>query len=371
MARILIVDDDALNRELLRAYLHDSGHVIIEADSGERAVQLARTERVDLVLCDVVMPSLSGFDVTLKLKAEAADHFLPVILLTSLSDPSSRLLGLRSGADDFLVKPIDRLELLARVSNLLRLRNKEIALVQRNIDLIELQRRRDDMAAMIVHDLKNPMAVILANLSVLQCSADKLDSDDVEALTDSITAGRRMQRLLSNLLDQARLEATSLELNRQPVKLARILESLLGQRSFILRARNIVAKIEAPPELEMQLDSDLLARGFENILDNSIRYTPSGGVLELSVEVRATDVSIRIGNSGPAIPVEARQRIFEKYSQAGPASHGTAGLGLYFCRLVVEAHGGHLDVEETERLPVVFHVRLPLDGLEHPAHDVE
>lgn len=299
MARILIVDDDALNRELLRAHLRDSGHVLMDADSGERALEVSRAERVDLVLCDVVLPALNGFDVTRKLKAEAADHFLPIVLLTSLSDPSSRLLGLRSGADDFLVKPVDRLELLARVANLLELRNKDVTLVQRNIELLELQRRRDDMTAMIVHHLKNPMAVILANLSVLQGSAAKLDSDEVEALTDFITAGRRMQRLLSNLLDQARLEAVRLELNLQHVRLARVLEPLFGQRGFILRARDIVAKMDVPAELEVDIDSDLLTRGFENILDNSIRYTPTGGLLELHVEAHGDDVSIRIGNSGP------------------------------------------------------------------------
>ena len=279
-----------------------------------------------------------------------------------MSDPSERLDGLRAGADEILVKPFDRLELLARVSSLLGLRSKEAVLVQRNIDLLEMQRGRDDMAVMIVHDLKNPMAVILANLSVLQGSANKFDSDETEALADCLTAGRRMQRLLANLLDQARLEATELELHRESVRLVRLLQPSFGQRSFILRSRNITATLDVPEELEIECDGDLLVRVIENILDNAIRYTPVGGRLEVAVEPAGRYVSVRVGNSGPPIPMEAHQRIFDKYAQVSPPSYGNAGLGLYFCRLVVEAHGGRLEIEESERLPVVFHMMLPLDG---------
>ena len=361
MALILIVDDDVSSRDLLRAHLQETGHSLVEADSGERALELARSEPIDLVLCCVAMPALGGFGVTRQLKA-AADQFLPIVLLTAMSDPSERLDGLRAGADEILVKPVDRLELLARVSNLLSLRSKGAVLVQRNIDLLEMQRRRDDMAAMIVHDLKNPMAVILANLSVLQGSANKFDSDETEALADCLTAGRRMQRLLANLLDQARLEATGLELHRESVRLVRLLQPSFGQRSFILRSRNITATLDVPEELEIECDGDLLVRVIENILDNAIRYTPVGGRLEVAVEPAGRCVSVRVGNSGPPIPMEARQRIFDKYAQVSPPSYGNAGLGLYFCRLVVEAHGGRLEIEESERLPVVFHMMLPLDG---------
>ncbi len=362
MATIFIIDDDAINRELLHAYLDDSGHTLIDAESGEEALELIRKHPPDLVLCDVVMPKLNGFDLTRRLKAESATQFLPVVLLTSLNEPASRLLGLRAGADDFLVKPIDRLELVARCTSLLNLRQKDVALVQRNIELLELHRRRDDMTAMIVHDLRNPVAVILANLVAVQGSATQLIEDDRDALNDAITAGRRMQRLLANLLDLARLDTRHFELHKQPTPLQPMLDAVFRQRSFALRSREIKSKWEVEEGLRVNVDGDLLIRTFENILDNAIRYTPTGGRIEVQCRREGGQVVIRLGNSGAAIPREARARVFEKYAHASSETRGHAGLGLYFCRLVAEAHNGSIEVDESETLPVVFRFTLPDDA---------
>src|SRR5437868_5677361 len=153
MAIILIVDDEALNRELLHAYLESSEHTLIDAESGEDALAAVARERPDIVLLDVMMPGLSGFDTVERIKAATRDQFLPVVLVTALADHDSRLRGLRAGADEFLTKPVDRHELLLRVANLLSLRAKESALIAHNVELVELQRFRDEMSAMIVHDL--------------------------------------------------------------------------------------------------------------------------------------------------------------------------------------------------------------------------
>ena len=303
MATILVVDDDPINREFLHAYLDGSGHALVIAESGERALELAATVHPDLVLCDVVLPTLDGFEVTRKRKAESSDQFLPVVLLTSLSEPSSRLLGLRAGADDFLVKPIDRLELLARVTNLINLRQKEMALAQKNIDPLELPKRRDDVTAMIVHDLRNPMAVILANLIVVQGTAAQLSEDERDALNDAVTAGRRMQRLLANLLDLARLETRYFDLQKQSTALRPMLDAVFRQRSFALRSRDIVSNLVVEDALRVDVDPDLLLRAFENILDNALRYTPSGGRVDVVCGRKKGLVSMRIGNSGPAIAV--------------------------------------------------------------------
>src|SRR5438445_5812976 len=148
MAKILIVDDEPVNRELLHAYLDGSDHELIDAASGEMALVLTKEQRPDLVLLDVMMPGLDGFETTRRLKAELTNELLPVVLVTALADHESRLRGLRAGADEFLTKPVDRHELLLRVSNLLSLRAHQVALVRRNVELIELQRFREEMSAM-------------------------------------------------------------------------------------------------------------------------------------------------------------------------------------------------------------------------------
>lgn len=359
MATILIVDDEPINRELLHAYLDGLGHELHDAASGEEALELARKVKFDLALLDVMLPGISGFDTAERLKADRRDEYLPIILVTALNDHQSRLHGLRSGTDEFLTKPVDRHELLLRINNMLALRTKELALVKRNLELVELERFRDEMAALIVHDLKNPLTVMLANVTFASedpgCSTDTL-----EALRDTKSAGQRALRLLANLLDVTKMEAGRLQPRRSRTPVAALVDPVLRQRQHVAEARNIAVSRAIEPGAEVNADFELMSRVVENVFDNALRYVPTGGRIAVRADVVPEGVQLRIGNSGASIPKEARARIFEKFGQAGEAvGRMNLGLGLYFCRLAAEAHGGRMWVEETGDLPTVFALEVP------------
>ncbi|HEY7955917.1 MAG TPA: response regulator [Polyangia bacterium] len=360
MARILIVDDEAINRELLHAMLEGAGHQLLDAALGAQAIALAEKERPDLVLLDVMLPDLSGFEVAERLKAQSAEEFLPIVLITALSDQPSRLRGLRAGADDFLSKPIDRHELMLRLGNLLALRAKEAALTQRNLELVELQRFRDELSAMIVHDLKNPLSVMLANVDYVLEGGEPGEAEKLDALRDCKTAGKRALRLLANLLDATRLEAGRLNLRRCRTEVAELLDPLMHQRAHLAESRGVTLHSAIAPESRLYADVELIGRVVENVFDNALRHTPPGGRIEVQAWPQAEQLELRIGNTGPAIPLETRGLIFEKFGQAGAgAGRMNLGLGLYFCRLATEAHGGRIWVEETRELPTVFGLELP------------
>jgi PAS domain S-box-containing protein len=233
------------------------------------------------------------------------------------------------------------------------------ALAGKNDALVELGRFKDDVAAMIVHDLKNPLAVIVANYDFI---LDEFEgsTESLEALRASRTAGQRMLRLLANLLDVSRLEAGTLKVCRSEVVLSELLESVAEQRRVLATSRNIEIVVAPSAHVKVAADADLVTRAVENIFDNALRHTPSGGMIEIELREVGPDIEIRIGNSGDAIPVGARRTIFEKYWQAAAETgHMNLGLGLYFCRLAIEAQGGGIWVEESERLPTVFGIRLP------------
>lgn len=361
MARILIVDDQPLNRELLVAYLESAQHEIIEAEDGLQALASCQPTLPDLVLLDVSMPGMDGFVVTRRLKELAGSAYLPVILVTALADQQSRIAGLKSGADEFLTKPVDRTELTVRVAALLALQSQTRALLKRNVELAELQRFREEMTGLLVHDLKGPLAAVMANLDYLigEIATDDIDVND--ALAGSREASLRLLRLLANLLDTTRAEEGRLKAQRTALPLKPLLGSLLAQRGNLARLRTVTLALEVDGALAAFGDDDLVTRVVENILDNAIRYTPSGGRVEIAAACDGAFARISIGNSGRPIPPEAHQRIFEKYGQAtAGVGRMNLGLGLYFCRLAIETMGGQLHVESRPALPTVFVFELPL-----------
>jgi PAS domain S-box-containing protein len=236
----------------------------------------------------------------------------------------------------------------------------------KNETLAELVRFKDEVASMIVHDLKNPLSVVVANYDYLLDGFEG-SADCLEALRDSRNAGQRMLRLLANLIDVARLESGTLDVHPSMMTLSQLLEPIAEQRRVLARSRKIAIVLAPSAEMTVMADADLVTRTVENIFDNAIRHTPTGGCIEVERREVGPDVEIRIGNSGGAIPVEARRKIFDKNQQGTSNGRMNLGLGLYFCRLAIEAQGGAMWVEETERMPTVFGIRLPRSA-PHAAH---
>jgi K+-sensing histidine kinase KdpD len=258
-------------------------------------------------------------------------------------------------------------ELLLRARRAVASRNAE--LTRKNDQLGELHRFRDEMSMLIVHDLKNPLSALLANISYVSDSIGVVDSTIKEALVDSQAAGNRIMRLLANLLDVARIEAGRFQVMRVPTMLETLIHSVLHPRMQLANARRIRLTKNVEPNLYGSLDHDLVARIVENLLDNAIRYTPPGGRIDVGVAEIDGRVQVRVGNSGAAIAAEGRERLFQKFEQASESTSSmNLGLGLYFCRLATEAHGGRIWIEESAALPTVFVVDLgeARDGLRRP-----
>jgi signal transduction histidine kinase len=212
---------------------------------------------------------------------------------------------------------------------------------------------------MIVHDLKNPLSVILSNLEYV-VTGSPLDDDQREALMDSKAAGQRAVRLLAGLIDVAKLEAGHFHLRRSTLEVAQVVKPLVSQRVHLASARGIRLDTNIEDEARMNADIDLISRVIDNVFDNALRHTPSGGRIAVCGSAAGSSVLLRVGNTGRAIPVEQRGRIFDKFAQSSTEiGRMNLGLGLYFCRLAAEAHGGRMWVEETPELPTVFGLELP------------
>jgi two-component system sensor histidine kinase/response regulator len=365
--KILLVDDEPRNLALLEAWLAPLGHELIKARDGYDALAAFERDDPDLILLDYVMPGLDGLEVLTQIRARTDKAHVPVVLITAHSDREHRLRGIKAGADDFLEKPVDSALLLARVRILLELKRSRDELQasrdeleRRHAALQEAQREHRELTEFIVHDLKSPLSVVCAGLDWAREQVLPSQPQLTDAIADVSLAAGRISAMIADLLVISRMEQSDFPLHREPVILPTLLDSIV--RSYVRRAdeKGIVMAPRTDEVLQVQADRKLLRRVLENILDNAFRYTPPRGRIGITCRPRR-GVEITVSNDGPVIPVTERQRIFEKFRRGKQelTSPGNAGLGLYFCKRAIEAHGGAIDVSETREWPTNFTISLP------------
>lgn len=225
------------------------------------------------------------------------------------------------------------------------------ALSSEKEQLEELLRLREELADMIIHDLRNPLSVLVGGLVMLENSIDaEPASGRVSPVLDVMKrSAQRMQRLVDTLLDIARWERGELTLNREPLDLGSLVAELIVEEGTLARTQSLELQSQVAEDLpRASVDRDVMQRVFINLLDNAFKFTPKGGQVRVQVESDGDAVRLKVTDTGPGIPVEERRRIFEKFTQVKghPGSRRGTGLGLAFCQMAVEAHGGRIWVED-------------------------
>jgi two-component system sensor histidine kinase/response regulator len=359
---ILVVDDEQRNRALVQALL-SRDHEVREAPDGPTALATIAEGGIDLVILDVMMPGMSGFDVCREIKKAAGDDLLPVLLVTALSDRTDRQTGLEAGADDFLSKPVDRHELTLRVRHYLRLRGQHQLLARQYEALQELAALKDDLVTLMVHDLRNPLTGICGLMQVLE-----LDTDDPVRKADVQNAREgadKMRETLDDLLQVRLLEEGRLVIQRSNVVLAEVVRSATVSVEGAARMRGLEVDRRIPLDLRVSADAKLLRRAIENLISNAIKFSPSTQVVEVSAVRSDGKVEIRVEDRGRGVPEDKRTQLFEKFGgisvQRGSDRRGY-GLGLYLVRLVAEAHGGSVSVRDREGGGTSLILTLPEGG---------
>jgi signal transduction histidine kinase len=357
---VLVVDDDPMNRALVCACLRNE-HRLVEADNGPEALELAAREPVDLVLLDVMMPGMSGFDVCRELKRRSdGQALLPVLLLTALADQVDRNVGLAAGADDYLTKPIDRHELRMRVSAFLRLRNQDQLLRRQYEHLHHLAALKDDLVSLMVHDLRNPLSSVLALLGVLQH-----DLADPQLKGDALTArsaAAKMQEIVDDILQIRLLEEEQVTLDLGRLRAPEIVGEAIASIAPVARARGVELELHADGDVAVTADRKLLRRAVENLLANAVRHSPPREKVEVAVSAEEGGVEIEVADRGPGVPEPLRAVLFEKFGSVEAAQKQARrghGLGLYLVKLVATAHGGRTSVRSREGGGSVFGMWLP------------
>jgi signal transduction histidine kinase len=228
----------------------------------------------------------------------------------------------------------------------------------------ELREKKRALAALVVHDLRSPLSAVQGYLSLLrdEITADSLTPVAKNYLEDAELLVQKALSLVATILDVDELEDGILKAQRVPVRLVQLIDRARAGNRAHFEVRQLRCDVDVDPDLVLSLDADLFGRVIENLLDNATRYAPRGGRCAIGVRSEPGGWEIAIGNSGPSVPVADREAIFGRYFQVErrrASARENRGLGLYFCKLAVEAHGGTIHVEERDDLGAVFVVKLP------------
>ena len=370
---ILVADDSEANCELLREQLHSLGFRSVVAHDGPGALAAALEHRPQLVILDVTMPSgvfnvddrTTGFEACRRLKRDPRTAGTPVIFITALNDTTDRVRAIEAGGDDFIAKPHNRLLLGARVRSLLKLKAATDALEESFRRLRELERVRDDLMKMIVHDLKTPLTSILATLELLgDGDLGPLSERQRGAVADTQGKAEELLSLIDDLLEIRRIEESALTLDLQEIPPTQFIDEIVRDWALRFQQEQTVARVDAAPDTPPFLgDRGLIKRVFGNLIQNALVHSPSPIELTLVIRPDSRGVRFTVSDTGPGIPPEYHDVIFRKFEQVRMPNAPrvrSSGLGLTFCRLVVEAHGGRIWVQSEEGKGSSFHVVFPL-----------
>jgi signal transduction histidine kinase len=362
-ASIVVVDDDAKIRHLLAQGLYAAGYDVHAFASGEEALaEVGSNGSYDAALVDLNLPGMDGIETLKKLKERAGAVFFPGILITGEEDQDERVRGFKAGCDEYLSKPVRLYELRARLETLLARRNQHLELLRANEQLREMQERKKVLAALVVHDLRNPLSALQGNIELLREELPDAAGDVGDMLEDCQTLAAKALSMVASILDVEELEEGLLSAVPHDCKLHELVAQVTRHHSATLKARELVLENQIARDLVARLDRDLFGRMLENLLDNSVRYATRKGRVVVSAEIVGDRLEIRVGNDGPPVPADERDKIFGRYYRIEARRSGARanrGLGLYFCKLVAEAHGGSLVVIELPDLPTCFVVRIP------------
>ncbi len=358
---ILIVDDVPENLELLSGILRQRGYEPRPVPSGKLALLAAMADPPDLILLDIRMPEMNGFEVCERLKADAAMKDIPVIFITALTDTAAKVKSFSLGAVDYVTKPFQAEEVCARIATHLELHRRKHELQQSYDRLRELETHRDGLVHMIVHDMRSPLMAVLGNLEMAE--SEPLSNAAAGFIGAASSSARTIVEMISSLLDVSKMEAgqmklvfTEVDLMSLANEMIRMFEPLRDRRRLALAS---VMEMDAFP-----CDVNLIQRVLQNLIGNAIKFSDKEkGVITVGIEKTADDrVRVTVVDNGSGIPPEYRRKIFDKFCQVETRkqkrAHST-GLGLTFCKLAVEAHGGRIGLESEVGKESTFWFELP------------
>ncbi len=354
---VLVVDDEPVNFDVIEILLFKEGYELHYLSNGSEAIANLAEIKPDIILLDVMMPDMDGIEVCQHLRNNPQWKYIPIIIITALSDKEDLARCLGAGADDFISKPINSIELRARVRSMLRIKSQHDCIQNK-------MRSREEMMQTIVHDLRNPLIGIM--LSCESLKGVDMSERAKKRIEQMARTTEQMRLLIDDILTIGRIEANKLFLNRNRVDITEIARLVIVDLEPLASSKHIqlVGELTLEPAY-ISGDIELIRRVFNNLIDNAIKFSPQQSSIVIGVECLPQNLSrhnlikIQVIDCGIGVSSEQKQVIFEKY-EVGNIIMGVSqiGLGLSFCKMAIEAHHGTISVTNNQPKGTIFTVLL-------------
>ncbi len=391
MTRALIIEDSRTQAKKLAALLTSDGFTVEVALDGESGVEACLREVPDIVLSDIVLPGIDGLEVCRRLRDNPETARVPILVLTSLAEPTEVLRALAAGATNFTSKPYRDAELLVRVRRLVRgeraliaspsgeritidatgdagieilfsaledarARNEELVASQAAVE--RATAAREEVIAIVAHELRTPLTSLLLRTQLARRKMDAWPKDAIDLVEMLSRSGGRMVRIIEDLLQVTALEAGTFSIKRESVDVVSIAREVVSRVNV---DPTLSVQLEAPERADLECDGGRVEQVLSNLVGNAIKYSKDAREVTVRIEDEGDVVRVRVRDRGMGIPAAQLPRVFERFyrTQEGKDAAAGVGLGLYLSRKLVELHGGTISVESIERVGSTFTFTLP------------
>lgn len=368
---ILVVDDNHTNLRVIVNSLREFGFKLLMAKDGEMCLKITQARQPDLILLDVMMPQMDGWETCTRLKADDTTRHIPVIFMTALTSEDDKVKGFEIGAVDYITKPIQQREVLARVNTHLRIQALTQTLQQKNEELAALNASKDKFFSIVAHDLKGPFLPLLGNLELLSDMADKIEPTEIKKMASSSHwAAKRTFELLEDLLQWARMQMGRMEYNPEVLELHNIVLQAIEVLLQTADAKRIHLQSEVEAGITVYADENMLTTIIRNLTNNALKFTPEEGSVTIRAQPYQTDnmddrefIQIAVVDTGIGIDQEAQEKLFKvgsQYSTKGTKNEAGTGLGLLMCKEMIEMNEGQIWLESQLGQGTTVYLTVPL-----------
>ncbi len=378
---ILIIDDNPNNLGVIAEYLETFGCRVLVARDGESGITRANYAHPDLILLDVMMPGLDGFETCRRLKQNAETRDIPVIFMTALTSVEDKVRGFEVGAVDYVTKPIQHEEVLARITTHLRISELTEQLQHTNQELTRINADKDKLFSIVAHDLRGLFLPLLGNAELLGTIADEVTSDEIREISAGIHhSGRLALDLLEHLLEWARVRMGHLQHQPASLNLQAVANETIALLQHQASDKAIRLENQIPDQLRVFADHYMLATALRNLITNALKFTPANGQVVVSADygdgapgnAEPAAILVSVSDTGIGMSEEQCAQIFEPLghhqSRPGLRAERGSGLGLVICKEVIARNGGEIRVASSPGQGTTFTFSVPCDH-QAPGHD--